>query len=134
MQYWGYDKLYPVWKSCMLKFSFQFAMVIILDLRKWFTFKSKLFILLPSVCRSSSKQSSNFYVRCSKTTPSSFGRWKFLCKNAAFFSVKSMMCHNKSKAFPKSHLLNYKIHTFWEGHKILRNLYLTFVLCSASQK
>ena len=26
-----------------------------------------------------------------------------------------------------------KVQTFWEGHKILRNLYLTFVLCSASQ-
>ena len=27
-----------------------------------------------------------------------------------------------------------KRHIFWEGHKILRNLHLTFVLCSASQK
>ena len=27
-----------------------------------------------------------------------------------------------------------KVHLFWEGHKILRNLHLTFVLCSASQK
>ena len=27
-----------------------------------------------------------------------------------------------------------KAHIFWEGHKILRNLNLTFVLCSASQK
>ena len=27
-----------------------------------------------------------------------------------------------------------KVHRFWEGHKILRNLYLIFVLCSASQK
>ena len=27
-----------------------------------------------------------------------------------------------------------KVHIFWEGHKILRNLHLTFVLCSASQK
>ena len=26
------------------------------------------------------------------------------------------------------------IYVFWEGHKILRNLYLTFVLWSASQK
>ena len=29
---------------------------------------------------------------------------------------------------------NFKVHIFWEGHKILRNLHLTFVLCSASQK
>ena len=28
----------------------------------------------------------------------------------------------------------YKVHIFWEGHKILRNLFLTFVLCTASQK
>ena len=27
-----------------------------------------------------------------------------------------------------------KVHIFWEGHKILRNLHLTCVLCSASQK
>ena len=27
-----------------------------------------------------------------------------------------------------------KVHLFWEGHKILQNLHLTFVLCSASQK
>ena len=27
-----------------------------------------------------------------------------------------------------------KVHIFWEGHKILQNLYLTFVLCSAIQK
>ena len=26
-----------------------------------------------------------------------------------------------------------KVYIFWEGHKILRNLHLTFVLCSASQ-
>jgi hypothetical protein len=33
-------------------------------------------------------------------------------------------------------LPNQKIlsHIFWEGHKILKNLHLTFVLCSASQK
>ena len=27
----------------------------------------------------------------------------------------------------------FKVHIFWEGHKILRNLHLTFGLCSASQ-
>ena len=26
-----------------------------------------------------------------------------------------------------------KVHIFWEGHKILRNLQISFVLCSASQ-
>ena len=29
---------------------------------------------------------------------------------------------------------SFKVHIFREGHKILRNLHLTFVLCSASQK
>ena len=28
----------------------------------------------------------------------------------------------------------YKVHIFWEGHKILPNIHLTFVECSASQK
>ena len=27
-----------------------------------------------------------------------------------------------------------KIHIFWEGHKILRNLHLTFILCSVKSK
>ena len=33
----------------------------------------------------------------------------------------------------KSYLVG-KVHIFWEGHKILWNIHLTFVLCSASQK
>ena len=31
-------------------------------------------------------------------------------------------------------LQQYKVHIFWEGHKFLRNIHLTFVLCSANQK
>ena len=34
---------------------------------------------------------------------------------------------------PQSGILNSKVHTFWEGRKILRNLHRRFVLCSASQ-
>ena len=34
---------------------------------------------------------------------------------------------------PLSGILNSKVHTFWEGRKILRNLLNRFVLCSASQ-
>ena len=30
--------------------------------------------------------------------------------------------------------IHIKVHIFWEGHKILQDLHLTFVLCSASQK
>ena len=43
----------------------------------------------------------------------------FINKPAYYFVMsKSVLC---------------KVHIFWEGHKILRNLHLTFVLCSASQ-
>ena len=31
-------------------------------------------------------------------------------------------------------MLTFKVHIFWEDHKILQNLHLTFVLCSVSQK
>ena len=38
-------------------------------------------------------------------------------------------------ALPNKHLNDLiKVQIFSEGHKILRNLHLTFVLCSASQK
>ena len=30
--------------------------------------------------------------------------------------------------------IGHKVHIFWEGHKILRHLHLTFALCIASQK
>ena len=46
--------------------------------------------------------------------------WKYIC---AFLSLK-----------PNLSVSLYKVHMFWEGHKILRNLNLTFVLCSANQK
>ena len=29
--------------------------------------------------------------------------------------------------------IDHKVHIFWEGRKVLRNLHFTFVLCSASQ-
>ena len=30
-------------------------------------------------------------------------------------------------------IISSKVHIFWEGHKVLRDLHLNFVLCSASQ-
>ena len=46
--------------------------------------------------------------------------------------------HKGVKLFLKEHfisdLLTFKVHILWEGHNILRNLHLGFVLCSASQK
>ena len=41
---------------------------------------------------------------------------------------------NKAKHFIKVNMLISKVQIFWEGHKILWNLHLTFALCSASQK
>ena len=35
---------------------------------------------------------------------------------------------------PSWQILGLKEHIFWEGHKILQDLHLTFVLCTASQK
>ena len=74
----------------------------------------------------------------------------FLSKNLILFAVKpnrkemepiSVYCSVRKLIASHSSLvdcllfsLNDKVHIFWEGHKILRNLHLTFVLCSASQK
>ena len=54
------------------------------------------------------------------------------------FVRQEYACMNVSILWPKlpcclPHLVH-KVLIFWEGHKILRNLHLTFVLCSASQK
>ena len=35
--------------------------------------------------------------------------------------------------FQNKYLAYFEVHIFWEGHKILRNLHLTFVLCSVTQ-
>ena len=39
-------------------------------------------------------------------------------------TITTIIIHKKSR----------HVHIFWEGHKILQNLHLTFVLCNASQK
>ena len=46
-----------------------------------------------------------------------------------FFGDKMKM----KKIFPIPLARYIKVHIFWEGHKILRNLHRRFVLCSASQ-
>ena len=40
-------------------------------------------------------------------------------------SKSILCCHEKQT--------NIKVHIFWEGHKILRNLHQLLVLCNASQ-
>ena len=87
---------------------------------------------------------------------SSYNCKLFMKKNTTYFGYRLMLqdmlydisMHN----FPESRILAklwlndfsccqqgnglacFKVHIFWEGHKILQNLHLTFVLCSASQK
>ena len=64
----------------------------------------------------------------------------FLRKTPIFLKVPSYLVTSKQTgrffqnfvAFLK--YLNIKVHIFWEGHKVLWNIHLTFVLCSASQK
>ena len=63
-----------------------------------------------------------------------------LILEGVFTCVKSVRNHSPSTfqlrfiwTFARSNKV-VKVHIFWEGHKILRNLHLTFVLCSASQK
>ena len=60
------------------------------------------------------------------------------CFNFPLFSVsKIIVCSwfnlNLHVSF-QNNLYEVKVHIFWEGHKILWNIHLTFVLCSASQK
>ena len=45
---------------------------------------------------------------------------------------KSYLC-NRIKLKVESEKGSIKVHIFWEGHKILRNLHCRFVLCRASQ-
>ena len=72
-----------------------------------------------------------------------FWNSKVLCNNClkrsiqlGFLCIKKMVltCHSISRQSLWSSYSQVKVHIFWEGHKILRNLHLTFVLCSASQK
>ena len=52
-----------------------------------------------------------------------------------FRCITLLYCWRKlQKNNVSAYILFHKVHIFWEGHKILRNLLLTFVLCSASQK
>ena len=68
------------------------------------------------------KQSRNFHVV--KKINRLIRSLRTFCHSVS--SVLLLLC----KAMQKSS----KVHIFWEGPKILRNLHLTFVLCSASQK
>ena len=64
-------------------------------------------------------------------------------------TILTKLTHESSDIWPFCHEINrknmningrmrlsftIKVYIFWEGHKILRNLHLNFVLCSASQK
>ena len=51
-------------------------------------------------------------------------RWK---SESILYSIHAARNLENSKS------LLCKVHIFWDGHKILQNLHLTFVLCSATQ-
>ena len=57
-----------------------------------------------------------------------------LKKQAVFNSILSSCIRTSGIQGNFEILISIKVHIFWEGHKILQNLYLTFGLCSASQK
>ena len=49
-------------------------------------------------------------------------------------NIRMLILQSKESRTCKKKGASFKVHIFWEGHKILRNLHLTYVLCSASQK
>ena len=68
---------------------------------------------------------------CSWRNLSSAGeRSDFLIRLKSFFGLESIDVENESK----STLEKGKVHIFWEGHKILRTLHLTFDYSTCSQK
>ena len=52
-------------------------------------------------------------------------------KGKSLFSSQAIQCSDgaSSKFQLKSKVIELKVHIFWEGHKILQNLYQLFVLC-----
>ena len=67
-----------------------------------------------------------------KTKPWGLKIWyifNFSCNKRCIFCDRTVRIFKIKKYFRDS-----KVRIFWEGHKILRNLRLTFVPCSASQK
>ena len=58
-------------------------------------------------------------MKCYKST-----RTRYIIKDLGFWSLT----HLGGKIFKKIYILACKVHIFWESHKILRNLHLTFVL------
>ena len=71
--------------------------------------------------------------------PPTLLHWQFLpCTNwHLWILLINVVCGRPLKSvYLKENLgIQYcKVHIFWEGHKILRNLNLTLVQCSASQK
>ena len=66
------------------------------------------------------------------------GPFILVCSFIKEFIVLCNMCDEtfkvlNAKLFPMDQFIH-KVYTFWEGHTIMRNLHLTFALCSASQK
>ena len=65
-------------------------------------------------------------------------QWLIVRHWQSFSAIIHWSCHAQKftmgwNIFWRSILYFYKVHIFWEGHKILRNLHQLFVLCTASQ-
>ena len=84
------------------------------------------------------KTSSNGYVisvivKSHKIAPKEHSTLKVSFSHQIFDNRESWFGF-ECKIISINNLLKYvKVHIFWEGHKILRNLHQLFVLCTASQ-
>ena len=132
---------------------------IFLKLRKYWLFSNHLFCLVTLRCTNIIHSCQNMVGGkiqiCWKNCEPSFVRKIYLWTHSngktswkgSGWRDQELMKEKKKKADPleRATLLRrplldifrsffYKVHIFWEGHKILRNLHLTFVLWSASQK
>ena len=78
-------------------------------------------------CSSSQQQSSTCCSQSDSWGPRESNEIEWFC----FLNTHRTHCIYSPSS---NEFLGLKVYIFWEGHKILRNLHLTFVLCSASQK
>ena len=90
----------------------------------WFSTFLQLFNFLAS----SLSDSSESFVIPPPSTKVSLSGWKKI--KSTVLITNQLFVRN----LVKLQHVKFKVHTFWEGHKTLRNLHLTFVLCGASQK
>ena len=77
-----------------------------------------------------------FFFRCFAIIPYIkvvFEEVKFIQKSATKTNKHYLQSVALAWSKVKTSYEFFKVHIFWEGHKILRNLHQLFVLCTASQ-